>query len=73
MIIATVSGPLGEDRLLDLVEQVAGQARASSAPSRRPRNAFVLETWRVGIAGGPNGSLKVATPVSESAPSVTPW
>jgi hypothetical protein len=34
---------------------------------------LVFATWRTSIAGGPNGSFIGGTPVSASAPSVTPW
>ena len=45
----------------------------SSSPWSGLRKALVLDTWVVSMAGRPNGSLKPGTPVSASAPSVTPW
>ena len=70
MIAAIVSGP--SSAITWSISASSAVVSCSPCSPSSGRNWFVQETWRTGIAGGPNGSFMPGTPVNDSAPSVTP-
>ncbi|CAM5712637.1 hypothetical protein SALBM311S_04185 [Streptomyces alboniger] len=72
MSMATVSGPSTRITASSSASRREVNVSSSTYSGARPKR-LVLDTNRVSIAGGPYGSVRPGSSVSDRVPMVRPW